>query len=121
MNENIHSDKHKTYYHVSPNAGIYELRPSVPRDVEGECDTPRVCVCPSVALAFDASDIDCLCLPDADIHIYAVDKVPDVTPLMAHNLGTIDALDMREHWYTHCVKCTYIGTMAQWYASRGIT
>lgn len=109
----------KIFYHLSPTRDISRLRPSIPRDAEDKSDTPRVCVCPSVALAYEASGLDCLNLPYADIHVYVIHQVPDVTPNKAFELGTEDALNFREHWYLTDVHCEYIGTLAQWYASRG--
>ena len=113
--------KPQTFYHLSPTKGISHLRPSVPRDVDDECDTPRVCVCPSVALAYDASGLEGLNLPDANIHIYMTQQVPDVTPDEAFEHGTLDAPDSREHWYLSETPCVYISTMEQWYTARGIT
>ena len=57
-------------------------------DVDGECDIPRVCVCPSIALAYDASGIERY-PTGTPIYVYAIDnRVPDVTPQMAMELGT---------------------------------
>lgn len=100
----------KTYYHVSIKSDLTTLTPSIPDVFDDEPKTPRVCVCPSIALAYDASGIEQHDV-GTPIYVYAVHKRPDVTPDMAYDMGVIDALDMCEYWYLTPVKCVLIDTL----------
>ena len=97
----------KTFYHVSIKPNLTTLMPSIPDVFDDEPKTPRVCVCPSMALAYDASGIERHAV-GTFIYIYVVHKRPDVTPDMAYDLGVIDAPDMCEYWYLTPVPCELI-------------
>ena len=98
----------KPFYHVSIHPGLTVLTPAIPDVFDDEPRTPRVCVCPSPELAYDASGIE---RHGVDVYVYAVHKRPDVTDEMAYDAGVIDALDTREHWYLTRVQCEYVETI----------
>ena len=97
----------KPFYHVSIHPNLTTLTPSIPDVFDDEPKTPRICVCPSMALAYDASGIERYGI-GTRIYVYAVHIRPDVTPDGAYDAGVIDALDTREYWYLTPVPCELI-------------